>query len=333
MQEERYIWLIHQQLRGDLSPAEKEELHRWVEASSGNRVLADRITTAWKMSADYPELPPVNLDDEFSALQNRLNTGTTPSRMRILHTRRWMAAAATFLLLIGFTGLWKWFAAAEPEWKEVYADTAVREIDLDDGTRVFLHPGSRLSVPVSAFSGHRPVRLEGEAFFDVAEDPNAPFQITTSQTRVTVLGTRFNVEAYPTKPVTTVTVASGKVRLESLDGNRKIVLTANQRGSYRSTSSELVRETTTNLNELSWMRGNLEFRNTKLSEVLADMEASFNISIRLENQELVDCPITGRFLLGNGPEALLERLESFMQIQWKEEQKNSFVIREGKCPQ
>ena len=59
----------------------------------------------------------------------------------------------------------------------------------------------------------RSVRLQGEAYFDVTENPEAPFQISTTNTQITVLGTRFNVRARATEPQTTVTVESGKVRL------------------------------------------------------------------------------------------------------------------------
>lgn len=333
MQEERYIWLIYQQERDELTPTESEELNRWLEASPDNRELAARITAAWKKSGDYPNLSPVNLDEEFSALQQRLQRKTATARLRKLQTRRLMAIAATLLFLLTATGLWKWFGAKEVQWAEVQAENTVREIELYDGTQVYLRPGSRLSYPVSAVSGERPVRLEGEAFFDVAEDPHTPFRITTSQSRITVLGTRFNVQAPVSDPVTHVTVESGKVQLETLNGEQKLVLIAGQLGTFNATNAELIQNYSPNLNELAWMRGDLKFRNTKLIEVLADMENAFDITIQLENDRLADCPLTGLYKLENGPESLLENLRSFLQIKWEKVQANEFVIHNGACPQ
>ena len=84
MQEDRYIWFIYQQLRGELLPDEEQELSSWLEASEDNRKLADRIATAWTKSIDYPDLPEVDLDKEFYKLKDRIRTSTPPARPRFL---------------------------------------------------------------------------------------------------------------------------------------------------------------------------------------------------------------------------------------------------------
>ncbi|MBR9923008.1 MAG: DUF4974 domain-containing protein [Bacteroidetes bacterium] len=336
MQEDFYILLIYKQLQGTISDTEQEALTSWEEGHPENRSLADRIRTAWQQSEDYPNLPMANLDAEYASLQSRLQADTTPVRVRNLSRRRWIAIAATLLFMISF-GLWSWFSPRsglllDSKWNEALAEDSVREVKLFDGTLVYLRPGSRLSYPSSAVANLRPVRLEGEAFFDVAENPDLPFQISTAHIEVSVLGTSFNVRAEPVESQTVVSVASGKVRLQSKSTEASLILTADQRGIYDHALAGFKKESRPNLNELAWKRGDLKFRNTKLSDVLGDVENAFDITIRLENSDLADCPLSGRYMLEKGPEDLLDNLRSFLEIKWVKKREDEFVIRGGTCP-
>ena len=86
------------------------------------------------------------------------------------------------------------------------------EVLLPDGTKVFLNAGSRLVYPENFTGKTREVFLVGEAFFDVSHDQKHPFIVQVSDLRVKVLGTRFNVSAYPSDNVIETVLAEGKVR-------------------------------------------------------------------------------------------------------------------------
>ncbi|MCL2417036.1 MAG: FecR domain-containing protein [Bacteroidales bacterium] len=102
---------------------------------------------------------------------------------------------------------------------------------LSDGSTVTLRSGSRL-IKKNSFTGNtREVTLEGEAFFDIAHNPNKPFIIHTGRVRTTALGTSFSITAIPGETSMTVTVAEGKVKVE--DGKELFaILEANQQFTY-----------------------------------------------------------------------------------------------------
>lgn len=88
---------------------------------------------------------------------------------------------------------------------------------LADGTTVHLNAGSKLTYPVRFAGKRRIVRLEGEAYFDVAGDENHPFVVQTHLGEITVLGTEFNVNAYADTPVCYTTLVHGKVKFSTLN--------------------------------------------------------------------------------------------------------------------
>ncbi len=88
------------------------------------------------------------------------------------------------------------------------------EITLPDGTHVFLNAGSRLIYPDFFADKSREVFLAGEAFFDVKQDEKQPFVVQTTDIRVRVLGTQFNISAYPSENIIETMLTSGKIRLE-----------------------------------------------------------------------------------------------------------------------
>ena len=86
---------------------------------------------------------------------------------------------------------------------------------LSDGTKVWLNSASKLKYPVAFTGGQRKVFLEGEAYFEVAADTVHPFLVETSGMSVTVMGTGFNVMAYPEEMEAAVTLVHGKVGVQT----------------------------------------------------------------------------------------------------------------------
>lgn len=89
------------------------------------------------------------------------------------------------------------------------------QVVLPDGTRVWLNASSWLRFPVHFSSKERSVELSGEAYFDVKRDPGAPFRITSLRQEIEVLGTQFNVHAYPDETNIRTTLVDGAVRVSA----------------------------------------------------------------------------------------------------------------------
>jgi transmembrane sensor len=91
----------------------------------------------------------------------------------------------------------------------------VIDIELTDGSHVWLNAGSSMTYPVPMTGKTRDVTVKGEAYFEIAKDVKHPFTVTNGETKVTVLGTHFNVKAYEDEKDTRVTLLEGSVKVAS----------------------------------------------------------------------------------------------------------------------
>ncbi|MDR2449239.1 MAG: FecR family protein [Prevotellaceae bacterium] len=96
---------------------------------------------------------------------------------------------------------------------------AKSQITLTDGTKVWLNAGSRLNYSTAFASQNREVLLEGEGYFEVATNPDLPFEVKTSLLTVRAIGTSFNVKAYPSDPTVETILIDGKVEISRLQEN------------------------------------------------------------------------------------------------------------------
>lgn len=163
------------------------------------------------------------------------------------------------------------------------------ELELADGTMVYLNAGSSLRYPISfPKTGTRQVSLSGEAFFDVSQDSSRPFIVNVGDLDVKVLGTEFNISAYKEDSNIEVVLVEGSVSLNKTDDIRDeaITLSPGQKGSFELVSKDIkVSQVNSNL-YTSWMQGQLVFRDLSFDDILTKLERHYNIEIENTNKEL-----------------------------------------------
>ncbi|MFY0651705.1 MAG: FecR domain-containing protein [Cyclobacteriaceae bacterium] len=171
-------------------------------------------------------------------------------------------------------------------------------ITLTDGTRVKLNANSKLTFPETFSDGSREVILEGEAFFEVARDPSKPFVITSGDLKTTVLGTSFNIKAYPELNDIKVAVITGKVAVESNSTNQaqsKVTLLPNEMALYSKLSKELSMGSYTSLEELAWKDGVLIFKNQSINEIATELAKWYGVTFVFDKKLNFDKDYTGSF--------------------------------------
>lgn len=173
------------------------------------------------------------------------------------------------------------------------------QIVLIDGTTIWLNAGSKLVYPEEFIGNKREIYLEGEAYFDVAKNPLKPFVVITSGIEVKVLGTSFNVSAYPKdKDISTVLV-SGKINLKR-QGKllaKELEMIPNQRVVYEKTSGDYAVDSVNVAYFTSWKEGQLLFESENLSNLLTKLERYYNVQTVLADPDLKDYKITGKLNL------------------------------------
>src|SRR5699024_7548604 len=156
-----------------------------------------------------------------------------------------------------------------PAMQELVVDKGQRsQFKLSDGTQVWLNSDSRLEVPAQFSGDLREVYLEGEAFFDVAPNPDNPFLIYAGESITKVLETEFNLQAYPDEKVQ-IAVKEGKVAF----GNRQAVvesleLVKNQMGVLSGNNQPVINDVADLERYIGWTDGRLIFKDTLLPEVV-----------------------------------------------------------------
>ncbi len=175
----------------------------------------------------------------------------------------------------------------ETGWAEIYSPVGARtKFSLPDGTRGWLNSASSIEYPV-CFED-REVKIRGEVYFDVAHDKNRPFTVKTPFLNVMVLGTKFNVSAYPEDNFTEVVLEEGKVRLNSAGGSFSEELSPDERFLLKSSEPKgFITKIDSRLHS-SWKEGKLVFRDEPLSQVLKKMGRWYNVQFVVEDQELND---------------------------------------------
>lgn len=174
---------------------------------------------------------------------------------------------------------------------------------LEDGTQVWLNANSTLSYPEKFDSNRREVFLSGEAFFDVKHAEKIPFYIHSGDVVTKVLGTSFNIKAYPNQQNISVTVKRGKV--EVLKTNKVLaILTKGEKVRINKkiddsidtiTNYKIEEELTEEKNVGAWQRGYFIYRDELFTDIISDMEQIFNTKITVENQHLNTIFVTTSF--------------------------------------
>ncbi len=190
----------------------------------------------------------------------------------------------------------------------------IQQLTLADGTHVTLNAGSSLRYPDEFRGSKRQVWLIGEAYFDVERQAGKPFTIDAGKLQVEVLGTRFNVEAYPGSSVEKVSVLEGKVAVQDLAGrNSPVLLTARQNVSYLVAQQSFGHMGINDTDVLAWQKGYLSFKNETFKAVAAALERRYAVRIRVAS-EIQDCRIYAT--IGNGPvQQALQALALLMQAE------------------
>ena len=157
-------------------------------------------------------------------------------------------------------------------------------VELSDGTKVWVNSESTLGFH-SRFDGkQRVVELTGEAYFEVAKNPNQPFIVRTANADVRVLGTHFNVRAYEDEAYTYATLNEGKVRVSN-EKNEQDILPDEQIVINNSTGDCIKKQVDADIYS-AWVKGKFVFKDERLEDILHSISRWYDIQVFYENQEL-----------------------------------------------
>lgn len=194
------------------------------------------------------------------------------------------------------------------------------DIELSDGTTVFLNAGSSIRYPVNFIKGlERQVYLTGEAFLEVAKDTKHPFIVNADELNVQVLGTQFNVSNYPEDKRAEVVLVEGSVGMyqdhEDFDKNTNVVLTPGLKGTFDESTEQIETKEVSTKVYTAWVGGELVFRNMTFDNILKKLERTYNVTINNTNTELGRKTFNASFKEGD-INAVLQSFQKYYGIEY-----------------
>ena len=204
-------------------------------------------------------------------------------------------------------------------------------IILSDGTRVWLNAGSQLIYPSVFLGKTRQVMLVGEAYFDVVKNSEMPFIVRTTDLNVEVLGTRFDISAYPEDRIIQTVLEEGKVNLNYsgkgiIDRDYNVEMKPNQMVAFNKSTGEIKTQMVDVSKYVSWKQGMLEFETVDLVRALKQIERFYNIRIFLADPLIGSFKISGKLDLKEEPEEVMNVIKLTIPIDWQRKSNGDFVI-------
>ncbi len=255
------------------NPDTEIKIQQWLTDESYSREKDETLFEIWEQlggKADknvYASLRAVNV-----------KIGETSSRSWFLkHTL--LRVAAVLIPLLVLTGVWV-YQANHIEIIEIATGAGERkQIKLPDGSTVWMNACSKIVYPGRFKDTVRNISLTGEAYFSVTRSKTKRFIVSAGEFTVEVLGTQFNIKAYPDDKIATATLTSGKVSV--ILSGEKYMLTPNQELVYDSEMNNavirIVPEDVT-----GWIDGSLVFDDLTMGEIFKELERRFGVKIIYE---------------------------------------------------
>ena len=295
-------------LRGTITDEERKALEQWYNEQPPDSVYWNTAENEMQLKERIFDRITGNIRDDNSSNRRNRNRGM------------WLLAASFIFIIVSGSIV---FLAKQGKKENKIAENKtpqdvtgksvsyIRSITLPDGSIVVLHANSSLNYP-QKFSGRtREVTLTGEAYFDIAHS-STPFIIHTGDVKTVVLGTAFNIKAYPDSKDITISVIRGKVRVENKE-KVLAVLTPNEQVTCTSTIDANVEPSKVDAASIitDWTKQDMVFEDISFQTVADLLSRRYGVNISFKNTALPKCTIKAFF---NGTESLDKVLSSLCLI-------------------
>jgi len=343
MSQEQFWILLTRKIAGEASPEDLAQLEKLVQQHPEWQYALQNLEDIWNSH------PPTDLSEEEDAYLihlHRMQEKNIPfgnktkeeeaavfefeaprsnKRRRLVWITAGIAVAASVAAIFFFKPVTRQGKKEIASINEISTRLGSKtRIQLPDGSIVWLNAGSKLVYDKEFGKEERPVTLSGEGFFDVVRDPSKPFIVRTANIEVRVLGTVFNVKAYPEDKSSETSLIHGSLEVSIKSRPRdKIILSSNEKlvvENKVSASKDSLSDdkdlpvmslnqikhnpVDNSVNEMQWIDNKLVFDNEPFADIAVKMERWFGVEIEITDSGLAEKRMTGKFERENIEQAL-----------------------------
>lgn len=344
----KYWVLIQRFISGNANEEQLRMLNEWMNRHPDNRELVRDLEEIWQSTpSEEFEIDVQAAWKEFQSrkeVSNRRefkNVGSIPQKTT--KNLMYVARVAAVVLVSVFVGIFAHYTLTTTQntgqVSEFYLMQTLEtkkgekaRITFSDGSRVVLNSSSSVRFPQEFHGEKREVHLEGEAYFEVAHDPDHPFIVYAQDVEVEVLGTEFNVQSWSEDVAIGVAVREGKVAVSStsksminkVQDENNVILTEGLYTRVEKDGIPTPPQSVNVTNHLLWTHGGLHFDNVPFSKVVRDIERRFNVQVVGVSDELKDVTYTGTFQYADLDE-VLSVIGASMEIEYERKGANIII--------
>ena len=342
--DQEQIWLLTTKyLSKEATEEEIDQLMKIMEEDESAASLFHQMSLIWDQHKKWPSVHSFNAEMDKQRLFERIKMAEkseSPSTGRQVtftnfHLKR-LAAAIIFIVVCA--GILFWSQRQEPEevgivWELHENPRGRRTVQtLSDGTVVHLNAASRIKYAKSFEGDTREVFLDGEAYFEVAKNPEKPFLVHTRQISTKVLGTSFNIRAFQHESDIEVSLLEGKVEVtgpgQSSMAPGHFLSPAEQYIFHKHNSTFNIHHDVDLTTVIAWKENRLIIDNESLEQVASKLETWFGVTIEIENTAIKDCVLSASFE-NEALDTALKVLKHALDITYKYEEGKIMLNGEG----
>jgi ferric-dicitrate binding protein FerR (iron transport regulator) len=307
MEKRSFIQLLRKHLKGQTNASENSFLEKYYDLFGNEPEVTARLKDEEKQTLK---------SEIFQAISEKVSeegSRSEPAILRDMKKASVLRAAAAILILVLTAAVYLNIRKAtkplmgSDQWIQKKENHLIL---LPDGSTVILGWGSRFYRSAAFDSVNREVYLEGQAYFDIAHNPEKPFIVHTGKLETTVLGTAFTVEARPGEENITVSVARGKVKITRV---KKVLgfITPGEQIVYNKKKDNAMRQSIDVESKLGWKDQDLFVDNVTVFEAARLLEERFRVKITVNDSVLAQNRFTTVFLKGEKLEQVMTSICEF----------------------
>lgn len=288
-----YDELLASYFSGTLTRSEEKALEDWKRDSEVNQTVFKNAEKVWQSLNILKEMRGYNVSRALSNVHGKSEQSPSNNQKGFLFYWQRIAAIMLLPLLIGGA---IYFIQAKNTlsnsvvWQSISTPPGVKsQVQLPDGTIVWLNSETNLSYPSSFTDGKRNVKLMGEAFFDVAKDVKHPFVVDLGKINIEVVGTKFDAINYEQDGQTEVVLASGKVKLFEKHESKSWLVSEMQPGQqaiYIKAGNTISLKDVDVEKYSSWIGGKLIFKDDSMDQIVRKLDRWFNVQIEIADPSI-----------------------------------------------
>lgn len=334
--------LLYRYFRNEVSDHEISQIEKWLAADPSHQKEFDAAHMLFNVMALQETGYEERKDVLSSPFQDTLGNGASSSsirgsRRRLHFVLRSVSVAAVAVLAVIAAGYAGVRLGQNNAYERMSAKSNVinvpagdkMSISLQDGTEIQLNGGSTLEYPVLFAQSDRRIRISGEAYLDVAKDPEHPFIVETYASEIEVLGTKFNVLADESNKLFSTVLVSGKVKVTTVgrgtDEYEQVILNPDEKAMI--VDNHLVVSKVISGDEVSWKDGYINLRGVGFEELMSRFERMYGTDILIARDDIPEVGyLSGKIKVSEGIDFALHLLQEGCDFTYEKDERTGSII-------